>query len=98
MQSWIVKSSLAAALFASPLPALCHGKITLSWKPSHSHHVAGYYLCWGLSSGVYTFTNTYSSSQTVGRITDFVAGQTYYFAVKAFSSNGTVSLFSNEAT
>jgi hypothetical protein len=74
-----------------------HAKATLqlSWSPSPSSSVAGYYLCWGLSSGVYTGTNSYANTTTNATLT-FDDTNVYYIAVAAFDSNNVVSQFSNE--
>lgn len=97
MWSRHLKLSMIAILLAVPLAAPCVGKQTLAWIPSPSAGVAGINLCWGTSSGVYTFTNTYSNTETQATISNLVAHQVYYFAAQSFSSNGTVSVFSNEA-
>jgi hypothetical protein len=97
MRSVIAKLGLAAALLAGPLPGPCDGQVTLSWSSSPSPAAAGYYLCWGTASGVYSATNAYTVNQTSGTITNLVPNQEYFFAVQAFASNGTVSPFSNVA-
>jgi hypothetical protein len=98
MWSKYLKLGMVATLLAGPLVAPCAGQVTLAWSPSPSPGVAGINLCWGTSSGVYTFTNTFSNSQTQATINNLVANQIYYFAAQSFSSNGTVSVFSNEAS
>jgi hypothetical protein len=100
MRSLIAKLSLVATLFTGPLLAPGHAQVIMTWSPSSSAAVAGYYLCWGTNSGQYIFTNTYSSSQTNGTIatSNLLSGQAYFFAVQAFANNGEVSPFSNEAS
>ena len=96
MHSLITKASLAAALCGGALLAPCQGQVTLTWNPSPSSAVTGYYLCWGTNSRVYTQTNKYSSGQTNGTVSNLLANQGYFFAVQAFAANGSVSPFSNE--
>ena len=89
---------MAALLFGGPLLRPCVGQVTLAWSPSLSPAVAGYYLCYGTSSGVYTATNSFPSGQSSGVISNLIPNQVYYFAVQSFANNGAVSSFSNEAS
>jgi hypothetical protein len=64
----------------------------------HPHpNLAGYKLYYGSQSGQYPtmipvgMTTTYTA-------TNLSAGQTYYFATKAYDSTGTESAFSNEVS
>jgi hypothetical protein len=98
MRSLIFKLIMLATFLAGPLLAPCGGQVTLAWNPSPTPGVAGYYLCWGTSSGVYTSTNVISpGTQTTGIVSGLVTGQIYYLAAQSFMSNGMVSPFSNEA-
>lgn len=96
MQSLISKLSIVTSLMIGPLLSLCQGQVTAGWDPSPDPAVAGYYLCWGTSSGDYSFTNTYLSSEIAASVINLEPGQTYFFAVQAFSASGAVSAFSNE--
>src|ERR1017187_7774633 len=98
MRSLILKLSLAATLLAGLMQAPCDGQITLSWVPSATPGVASYNLCWGTSSGVYNFTNTYPGTQTNGTITNLVANQVYFMAAQSIGSNGLVGIFSIEVS
>ncbi|HUD83603.1 MAG TPA: fibronectin type III domain-containing protein, partial [Candidatus Saccharimonadales bacterium] len=98
MRSLITKLTLIVCLLAGFLPAMCNGQVTLAWNPSPDPTVTGYYLCWGTSSGVYTFTNNYTSTETSCTVSNLVADEVYFFAVQAFANNGTVSPFSNEVS
>jgi hypothetical protein len=99
MHALICKLSILAALVAGPLlVASCEGQVNVLWDPSPNPTVAGYNLCWGTASGIYTFTNTYSGSTIYGTINNLAPGQTYFFAVQAFSGLGEFSPFSNEAS
>jgi len=74
----------------------------ISWDFSSESELAGYRLCYGTNSGTYvncidvkkpTLVNgryVYSISSGLN------SGQTYYFAVKAYSITGDESAFSNE--
>jgi hypothetical protein len=97
MKSPLIKLAMLATFVAGPLLVPCGGQVTLVWNPSSSSGVAGYNLCWGTSSGVYTFTNTYPSAQTNATITNLAVNGVYYFAAQSFWSNGTPGPFSNEA-
>lgn len=71
--------------------------VTLAWDPSPSPEAVGYRLYFGVSSGQYT------TSIQVGNISRYTlsglnAGTAYYFAVRAYASNGLESDFSNEIT
>jgi hypothetical protein len=82
------------ALFATPLFA---GSVTVTWDPNTEPDVVGYTVYYGTQSGVYTF------SKAVGNVTTWTAdslaaGQTYYFAVQAVSSDGLTSPLSQEVS
>ncbi len=71
------------------------GEVMLAWDPPSTEY-GGFILSYGTTSGNYSF------SQDVGRQTTYTAtnlnaGQTYYFAVKAYNSNrDTESPYSNQ--
>jgi fibronectin type 3 domain-containing protein len=60
-------------------------------------NLAGYRLYSGSQSGQYP-TMVYQGPMTTSPVTNVSAGQTYYFAVKAYDSTGTESAFSNEVS
>jgi len=66
------------------------------WNPNPEPNIAGYQLSYGTTSGSYTTTID------VGKVTSTVvtvtAGQKYYFAVRAYNTNGAVSSYSAEAS
>lgn len=96
MRAFVFRLMMVATLFGPYARLLCEGQVTLSWSPSPSSAVAGYYVCWGTNSHVYNQTNTCASNQTSTTISNLVANQGYFFAVQAFAGNGVVSPFSNE--
>jgi len=83
---------LGLALF---LAFRADASLQLTWNPSPSSNVAGYYLCWGIYHDNYIATNVYDSSTTNATL-DFNNTNVYYMAVAAFDSNNVVSPFSNE--
>lgn len=72
--------------------------VTLAWDASPDTNVSGYYLCYGLQSGQYTYTNTLPGPITNNVVTGLETGKVYYFAVAAYSADGLMSDFSNEVT
>src|SRR5262245_25038065 len=60
-------------------------------------NLAGYKLFYGSQSGQYP-TMIPVGMVTTYTVTSLSAGQTYYFAAKAYDSNGTESAFSNEVS
>lgn len=72
------------------------GQITLAWDaPQDGGLTVGYHVGFGTSS------RTYPTPITVGLITEFTVyglalGQEYYFAVRAYSATGEVSVWSDE--
>src|SRR3954471_8087132 len=67
---------------------------TASWNPNPEPDIAGYKLSYGTSSG------SYSTTVGVGKVTSYVvqvvAGQTYYFVVRAYNTAGLLSPPSSE--
>jgi hypothetical protein len=98
MHSLITRLTLLVYILAGLLLATCDGQVTLAWNPSSGPSVLGYNLCWGTSSGDYTFTNNCTSAQTSGTVSNLAGNTIYYFAVQSFMSNGLVSPFSTEVT
>jgi hypothetical protein len=73
-------------------------QVNVTWTPSTSPNVAGYYLVWGTNSGVYLGTNTYPATQTNGTISNLQYGILYYIAASAYAANGQVSPFCSNLT
>jgi PKD repeat protein len=71
---------------------------TLAWDPVNNPALGGYRLYYGQSSRNYS-TNVNVGNQTMHTLTNLVAGQTYFFAVTAYDTNGQrESTFSNEVS
>jgi hypothetical protein len=69
--------------------------VPLNWNPNTDPSIAGYNVYYGSSSGVYTnVINVGNSTNTV--VDGLVEGQTYYFAVTAYTFDALESDFSAE--
>jgi regulation of enolase protein 1 (concanavalin A-like superfamily) len=71
--------------------------VTLAWNPSSSAGVIGYRIYYGTASG------SYSSSQDAGNATTATIcclepSRVYYFAARAYLSNGELSSYSEEVS
>ena len=71
--------------------------VALAWAPSLSTNISGYDIYYGLTNGSYT------QMVNVGKVTNvtisgLTGGRTYYFAGKAYNSQGIQSVFSNQAS
>ncbi len=72
-------------------------QVILTWDPSTSAGVAGYWLYYGPQSGTYT-TSIDVGTATTYTVAGLISGQTYYFAVTAYDPDGVQSDFSNEVS
>jgi len=89
---------LLLGLFFSSIPAFAAGQsVNLAWNPSSDHNAIGYKVYYGVASQ--TYTNMINvGNVTSANISGLVKGVTYYFAATSYSSTGSESPFSNEAT
>jgi Fibronectin type III domain len=92
--SRVIVGLAVLALFAVPAHA---GSVTLSWDANSEPNVVGYTVYYGTQPGVYAF------GKAVGNVTTWTVdnlpgGQTYYFALKAVSSDGLTSPLSEEVS
>lgn len=83
-----------------PPPSPTTGSATLMWSPNSEPDLAGYKVYVGTQSGLYTFPG---SPVTIGSITSYTiinlpAGQTYFFALSAYDSQGNESTLSAEVS
>jgi hypothetical protein len=81
------------------------GTATLSWEAPTQYtdgaaltDLAGYIVYWGLSSGIYPNSVTLDNPGLTTYVVDNLSNGTYYFATKAFNSEGVESAFSSEAS
>ncbi len=88
--------ALAASALAIPFAANAQSSAMLVWQPVVDARLTGYVLYWGTNSGNYLWSAGCAGTQTNITVNNLVSGQTYYFAVKAASSNG-LSAYSTEA-
>lgn len=71
------------------------GSVTLTWSPSASSDVTGYYVYYGLTSGIYNYEISAGNNTSV-TISNLIEGATYYFV--ATSHDGGESPFSSEVS
>src|SRR5712691_6787593 len=96
----VLLACLSLAFAATPAQA---AQVQLAWDaPLQANgtpipNLAGYKLYYGSQSGQYQTTVPVGMTTTY-TVTNLSAGQTYYFAVKAYDSTGTESTFSNEVS
>src|SRR3954468_13042451 len=81
---------VAALLFGLSTGVAQAGTLTLAWDPTCDPTVSGYILYWGNQSG------SYPSSLNVGNTTSrqlsgLTDGMPYYFIVRAYNAQGTLS-------
>jgi fibronectin type III domain protein/HYDIN/CFA65/VesB family protein len=86
---------LIFALLAASTRSADAGSLTLAWDANIESDIAGYIVYYGTTSGSYT------SSVDVGNVTSYMMtsladGQRYYFALKAYNTNGLRSPYSTE--
>src|SRR5881397_3873912 len=93
----VLLACLSLAFAATPAQA---AQMQLAWNaPVQPNGIvtAGYKLYYGSQSGQYQTTIPVGMTTTY-TVTNLSAGQTYYFAMKAYDSTGTESAFSNEVS
>jgi hypothetical protein len=80
------------------LPKVAHSaQITLTWNANTEPDLAGYRIYQGTSSGVYPNVKDVGN-MTTATVPNLTAGQTYYFAVTAYGTEGLESGYSNEVS
>ena len=87
--------SLQLPVTLTVISATSSGPTNLSWDPSLSTDVVGYYLYIGTASGIYSYTIDVGMG-TSYTLNNVEVGNTYYFAVTAYDSSRLESGFSNE--
>ncbi|MBU4332329.1 T9SS type A sorting domain-containing protein [Patescibacteria group bacterium] len=88
-------TSLIAVVLVLIAGSALADEITLAWDANIEPDLAGYWLYYGQSSGVYT-DSVDVGTDTACMVTGLPDGQLRYFAVKAYDIYGQKSDFSNE--
>jgi len=70
--------------------------VTLAWNPNSETNLAGYKLFYGTATRNYSGFINLGSGTTTGTVPNLLAGQTYYFAVTAYCTDGLESDYSAE--
>jgi hypothetical protein len=73
------------------------GLVALAWNPSPDPNATGYYLCWGLASGLCTNLLDAGNSTSV-TVAGLATNVTYYFTIVTYDAAGDESPPSNEIT
>ncbi|EEF62400.1 fibronectin type III domain-containing protein [Pedosphaera parvula] len=95
---WKVRLGLFSILLflaGFPICSRAEQSVSLAWDPSPDPTVAGYFVRYGTTSGVYPFqvdAKTLASATVSG----LKEGLTYYFVVIAYNASGVESVPSNE--
>jgi hypothetical protein len=91
----LMRLVVASVLVIGTFSALGTGSVTLTWNASPSSVVTGYYIYYGLTSGIYNYEISAGNNTSV-TISNLVEGATYYFV--ATSHDGGESPFSSEVS
>ncbi|UCF92201.1 MAG: hypothetical protein JSW39_28710 [Desulfobacterales bacterium] len=91
----LVVCTLALAFIPFLVSGAEAAQVNLAWDPSPSPGVVGYILFYGTSSGNYP-SQVDVGDTTTGVVSGLTEGQTYYFAAKAYDTDGIQSVFSEE--
>ncbi len=83
---------LVCLVFVASVQA--QANVTLAWNPIADPVVAGYHVCYGGASGVFT-NEIDAGSATSLTISNLTPGATYYFATTTYSDSGAESAFSS---
>lgn len=86
---------LTAVAFAVVCPVVSAESVTIAWRASADADVAGYIVQYGEQPQVYG-QRVDAGRLTTLKLQNFEVGTTYYFAVQAYTSDGTVGPLSAE--
>jgi hypothetical protein len=94
------RSSPPPSSAPGPLPSLSTGSVTLTWAANGESDLAGYKIYVGTASGIYDFP---VSAFVIGKVTSYTVanlpiGQTYFFAMSAYDTDGNESSLSAEVS
>ena len=95
LRAALVATGALAMIFVAAVTGTQAANVTLAWDSNAEPDLAGYNVYYGTTS------RNYPNSVDVGlvnshEVTGLVPGQTYYFAVTAYDSQGNESAYSNE--
>jgi hypothetical protein len=94
----LVLITLIVGSFIGLLPKVAHtADVTLTWDANTEPDLAGYRIYHGTGSGVYPNVSDVGNT-TTATISNLTAGQTYYFAVTAYDTEGLESGYSNQVS
>lgn len=85
--AYLRKLMLIGACILAATHAICAPSVTLAWDANPEPDIAGYELSYGGSPGNYSSVINVGNNTTTD-ITGLTQGQTYYFAVSAYNSEG----------
>lgn len=87
-----------ALAFGLSLPVSAAQSVTLAWNPNTETNLAGYRLYYGLASRSYSSIVPVIVPSTQATVANVQPGQTYYFAVTAYTTDGLESDYSDEVS
>lgn len=88
----LIAQALIVCLFACPADA---GTFTIAWDPNPDPDISGYTVSWGTASGSYTQIVDVGAATSL-LFTEPDPTMSYYFAVRARTSTGLISDYSQE--
>jgi hypothetical protein len=77
-------------------PVRAASSVTLAWNANSETNLAGYRLYYGAASHAYSDNVSVAAPTTIVTVSNLLEGQTYYFAVTAFCTDGLESDYSAE--
>ena len=86
---------LFLVFFLSAVCSASAADVTVAWDANSESDLAGYKFYYGTSSGIYTFSEDVGNTTSYTAI-NLTAGETYYFAAKAYDTTDNESGYSTE--
>lgn len=86
---------LGAVLIFAGFEKACASNMFLNWNASTSSQVAGYYVYYGTTSGIYPYRVDAGNATSV-TISNLFPGTTYYIAATSYDTSGNQSAYSSE--
>ncbi len=98
-------ASASLGAFGISVQAVASGSATVSWQPPTTNtdgspltNLAGYKIYWGTTAGAYPNSVAVNNPGVTAYVVENLTPNTYYFAVKAFTSGGVESALSNSGS